>query len=64
MSAKRDGANDARRDFLKLAGLTAVTGGALTASGKSAAASEIPVEGATGYRETDHVKTYYKLARF
>ena len=64
MSAKRDGASDARRDFLKLAGLTAVTGAALVASAKSAAASEVRDEGATGYRETDHVKTYYKLARF
>jgi len=64
MSEKRNGTNDARRDFLKLAGLTAVTGGALAATGESASASESPEEGQTGYRESEHVKTYYKLARF
>ncbi len=64
MSEKRDGANNARRDFLKLAGLTAVTGGALAATGESAAASDALEEGQAGYRESEHVKTYYKLARF
>ena len=64
MSAKRDGPSDSRRDFLKLAGLAAVTGGGLAAAGEPAEASVAPEPGAAGYRETDHVKTYYKLARF
>jgi hypothetical protein len=53
-----------RRDFLKLAGVSAVTGTAAIAAGSATAEAAAPVEGAAGYRETDHVKTYYKLARF
>ena len=53
-----------RRDFLKLAGVAAVTGGtALAAGGSEAEAAEVKSEGGL-YRETEHVKTYYKLARF
>ena len=33
-------------------------------AGTATAEAAAPVEGASGYRETDHVKTYYKLARF
>jgi hypothetical protein len=55
-----------RRAFLKLAGAGAVTGGAAlvgaSASGEAAAAA-----GADGketlYRETEHIKRYYDLAR-
>ena len=64
MTSKRDGANDARRDFLKLASLTAVTGGALAATGNQAAASEAPAEDVSGYHVSEHIATYYKLARF
>ena len=53
-----------RRDFLKLAGVSAVTGTAAIAAGSATAETAAPHEGAAGYRETDHVKTYYKLARF
>jgi ABC-type polysaccharide transport system permease subunit len=53
-----------RRDFLKLAGVSAVTGTAAVAAGTATAEAAAPVDGASGYRETDHVKTYYKLARF
>jgi hypothetical protein len=53
-----------RRDFLKLAGVSAVTGTAAIAAGSVAAEAAVPDEGAAGYRETDHVKTYYKLASF
>jgi hypothetical protein len=53
-----------RRDFLKLAGVSAVTGTAAIAAGSVAAEAAVPDEGAVGYRETDHVKTYYKLASF
>ena len=53
-----------RRDFLKLAGLGSVAGGAaLVAGGREAEAADKSGSG-RGYRETAHVKTYYDLARF
>jgi hypothetical protein len=52
-----------RRDFLKLATLGTLLGGAsVVTGGKVQAAAEVKT--ASGYRETDHVKTYYDLARF
>jgi hypothetical protein len=65
MSGKRDEDTGKRRDFLKLAGLAAVTGGGLLAGGtKPAEAAVEPETPSHGYRETEHVKAYYKLARF
>ena len=53
-----------RRDFLKLAGVAAVTGGtALAAGGSEAEAAEVKSEGGL-YRETEHVRTYYETAKF
>ncbi len=55
-----------RRRFLKMAGLgAAVTGAAMGLSGRAAKASAPQSGGkpAAGYRETDHVKRYYALAR-
>lgn len=58
-------ANADRRSFLKLAGASAVgSGAALAASVTPAAAASEPVAGAGTYRETDHVKRYYELAKF
>jgi hypothetical protein len=54
-----------RRNFLKLAG--AVTGAAAAAVAGTAAqaATDARPQGEDGgYRETDHVKRYYDLARF
>ncbi len=55
----------ARRDLLKIAGLGGVAGAAAiaTPAGKAEAA---PVEDvkSSGYRETEHVRTYYDLAKF
>lgn len=52
-----------RRSFLKLAGVAA--GGAILAGGATAAQSAEQAASETGsYRESEHVKTYYKLARF
>lgn len=54
-----------RRSFLKLAGAGVAAGGAAAAAaaGSPAAAAESkPREGL--YRETEHVKRYYELARF
>ncbi len=65
MTDKCDRAKADRRGFLKLAGASAVAGGVALVSGKS------PAEAGTAadkpgclYKETDHVKTYYDLARF
>lgn len=51
-----------RRSFLKLAGAGVAASGAAVAAGSPAAAESKPREGL--YRETDHVKRYYELARF
>jgi len=65
MSEKRQKAKADRRGFLKLAGLSALSGGAMLTLGKTdAKASEAPVKSTGSYRETDHVKTYYESTRF
>jgi hypothetical protein len=52
-----------RRSFLKLAGAGAAAGGAALVSGdKEVAAAEVK-SGETLYRETDHIRRYYELAR-
>lgn len=55
----------ARRDLLKVAGLGGAVGAAAlaTKAGKAEAASADEVMG-SGYRETEHVRTYYDLAKF
>jgi len=54
-----------RRDFLTLAGVSAVTGGAVLASGgKSAEAAVAADQKGKLYRETDHVRRVYELSRF
>jgi len=65
MKAKCDRANADRRGFLKLAGVGAVTGGVALVSGKNVAEASTTADD-TGrlYKETDHIKTYYELARF
>lgn len=65
MSAKSKDTAVGRREFLKLSGVAAATSGAALAAGTSdSEASEMLDVSSSGYRETDHVKTYYKLARF
>ena len=57
-----------RRNFLKLAGISAVAAGG-TAGLLRARAKKTPVASqdrkndAPGYRETDHIRLYYSLAR-
>lgn len=65
MKVKCDRANADRRNFLKLAGVGAVTGGVALVSGKKVAEASTPAD-ETGrlYKQTDHIKTYYDLARF
>lgn len=58
-----DSAGADRRNFLKLAGLGTLASSAALVTGEAAAAAN-PAEGATGYRETDHVRKAYETARF
>ncbi len=54
-----------RRSFLKLATFGLAAGVAVEAAGDGEAnASERGDEKRAGYRETDHVRRYYDLARF
>lgn len=54
-----------RRSFLKLAGLGAVSGGAaLVADSKTGEANADARPADALYRETEHVKRYYALAKF
>ncbi len=65
MKAKCDRVNADRRSFLKLAGVGAAAGGVALVSGKDVAEATATAD-ETGrlYRETDHIKTYYELARY
>jgi hypothetical protein len=55
-----------RRNFLKLASVGAVAGTVAAAAGGRAREAEAaePEARAKGYRETDHVRKFYELARF
>lgn len=55
----------ARRDLLKMTGLGGVVGAAAiaTKADKAGAASAQDAK-SSGYRETEHVRTYYDLAKF
>lgn len=53
-----------RRSFLKLAGLGSVAGGAALVAGTDKAQAAAAAPSGSGYRETDHVKTFYQSARF
>ena len=54
-----------RRSFLKLAGAGTVAGGIALVSGKEVAEAAVAADDKDRlYKETDHVKTYYELARF
>lgn len=54
-----------RRDFFRKAGVGALGAAAvgLTAA-EAGAASPAPSSDGSGYRETEHVKKYYELAKF
>lgn len=65
MTEKSDRATADRRGFLKLAGAGAVAGGVALVSGKETAEASTAADRKDGlYKQTDHVKTYYDLARF
>ena len=62
----RGAASAGRRDFLRLAGLGGVAAGATALAGgaRDAKAAAPEPHGPTGYRETEHVRRVYELARF
>ena len=63
--SKKEAVSD-RRSFLKLAGIGAAAGGAALVAGKDKAVAgetEAKTQGGAMYRETDHVRRYYELAR-
>jgi hypothetical protein len=65
MQEKRDAAVTDRRGFLRLAGFGTVAGGVALVAGKDAVKAETAATPKKGlYAESDHVKTYYQLARF
>jgi|TARA_B100001758_G_scaffold240958_1_gene247186 hypothetical protein len=53
-----------RRGFLKGSAVSVAAAGVAVVAGKSAVANEVDVTSGAGYRETEHVKTYYETARF
>ncbi|MBT7488245.1 MAG: twin-arginine translocation signal domain-containing protein [Rhodospirillales bacterium] len=54
-----------RRDFLKAAGVTGAAAGAAVALSGTRSEAAVTDDGKkAGYQETEHVKTYYELARF
>ena len=53
-----------RRDFLKLASLGTLAGGAALATGSAAQAAVAEEATGSGYRETEHVRKFYELAKF
>jgi hypothetical protein len=66
MSSDQDAKAGGRRQFLKLASLGAVASTVAVVAGQSqrpAQAAEPETEG-KGYRETEHVRKVYELARF
>jgi hypothetical protein len=66
MADKKERSVTARREFLKLASIGTVVGGAsLVLQNKPAESAEAKAEaGGKGYRETPHVKAFYESAKF
>jgi len=53
-----------RRSFLKLAGVGTVVGGAALAASSTTGEAREEASKDSLYSETDHIRTYYRLARF
>jgi hypothetical protein len=64
--AQENVSRNGRREFLKLAGLGAAAGpvAAVAQAVPAAAAEPEPVADKRGYRETEHVRKVYEVARF
>lgn len=63
MSEKETTSLDRRNFFRKVGFGAGAAAAAVTVTAAQAAPDEAPAKG-SGYQETDHVKTFYKLARF
>ena len=61
---KKEEINAARRDFFKKAGLGAGAAAVSMTAAKAGAVEATPPSKGSGYRETDHVRKFYELARF
>ena len=66
MKGDKDTPNIARRDLLKKAGVAVGAAGAAVIATKGEAEAAVVGEAKTaaGYRESEHVQTYYELAKF
>jgi hypothetical protein len=63
--SKKEEKSVGRRDFFRKAGAGAAGAAAVgLAAGPAAAVEAKPSVETSGYRETDHVKKYYELAKF
>ncbi len=63
--SKREETTIGRRDFFRKAGIGAGAAAvAVTASQAGAVEAVAPQEKSAGYRETEHVRKFYDLARF
>jgi hypothetical protein len=60
--AKKEAVTD-RRSFLKLAGASAAAGGAAVMTGETPAQAGEAKTKQSLYRETEHIRRYYELAR-
>ena len=63
MSQEKQAAGSSRRDFLKMASLSAPAAAAVAVTSQEAAA-EIPDSAGDGLRDTAHVRAYLESARF
>jgi hypothetical protein len=64
MSEEKNKTEPDRRGFLKLASLGSVAGGAALIAGKPVKAEAGQAVKGAGYRESEHVRAFYKSARF
>lgn len=65
MTKQTEGKAASRRNFLKMATVTApAAAAAVVASGTDAQAAAPRDEGGTGLRDTQHTRSYYDTARF
>ena len=64
MKQKHEKADTDRRSFLKLASIGAAASGVAAATSVTAQAAEPAPTGNGQYRESEHVKRVYELARF
>jgi hypothetical protein len=65
MTIRDDRATTDRRGFLKFAGLGSLAGAvALATKGGEAEAADVSPQQGLGYRETQHVRTFYESTRF